>query len=1313
MKQKKLRNVLSLMLIFSLVVSLVVPQFLTAETVSSQQVPATVRRVSVHDPSIVKADGMYYVFGSHLADAKSSDLMSWTQMNRDWNFRNGDSWKNDSVYGDVLTNLSEPFLWAGYNDGDHMTADTLLGVWAPDVIYNPDYKWSETEKGAYMLYFSTSSTWRRSCIGYAVSKNVEGPYQYVDTLIYSGFTKNGAVDGGGNRNTKWDNSYLNLKELIDQNRISGISDKWFTNEGWNEKYAPNAIDPTVFYGKDGGLYMVYGSWSGGLFILELDKETGDARYPGTDGTEPVSGNFTDRYFGTHIAGGNHESGEGPYILYDEETDYYYLYETYGGLTAAGGYNMRMFRSRNVYGPYLDASGKNAKDSGRNSNNYGIKLIGNYAFSNQPGYRAAGHNSALIDDDGERYLFYHQRFNQPQNQTEAHEVRVRKQYMNEDNWPVTAVYEYRGESISHYDNDAVVGKYEIINHGTTTDGNMIAPQKIDLYADGTIDGDVSGTWEKSTGTGKEYDYITLKMGSTTYKGVLYEQFNEEAAPKSVMTFSAIGNDNTCLWGTRTGNSSGVGDYRDNLIYGYDFEMDPSNPNKINPVSQSEKTGQATLVGTAAIEEDAERGNVLHIQNAPGAKQVNYLRLPDNTLNTVTSDGFTVSMWVNAGTDVAAPSALFEANRNGSQNAYPMTRISANLKSHINANGYIDCVPDSETLLTRNQWHHVAYSVNTGEISTYLDGKKIKTESKDINGCFNSADDYSIHKAVNVTVGAGVIWNDEDIRDAKFDNIAVYNKTLSAQEIETLHDGNDSASFLEDSLIYGFDFESGTCGGKIAPIEGSAKTDSAELKGSTTIKTDPVRGRVLSIANPKGVKSNSYLRLPADVLTTVTNDGFTVSMWANIGENTFGHSALFEANLNNTAGGWPMTRISTNLIARINANAYSDTEGIGATDDEREKPFAVNEWHYITYSVNTKGIWVYLDGELLQTAPKDLTNCFNSVLNDSIQKAVYTTIGSGRIFDDEDVQEAMFDNVAFYNTALSAAQIKKMYQSESGEEPDPPAPTPDTTEGPTATPDTTEGPTPTPDNTATPTKKPDNTSAPTKKPDNTSAPTQKPDQTVSPSPDGNLPAALKGTVSLAEASGKITKANTDKGDPKGSVFSVLRLKGKGGKKSVTLSWSKVKGADGYIIYGSLCGKKMKEIKRVSAAKKSISLKKLKKGKYYKYIVTAYKKIGSEIRIVTQSKSVHVCTTGGKVANPVKISAKKKLTIKKGRTKKISAKIKPAKKVKVHIARYRYESTNPKVAAVNKKGTIKAKKKGSCSVYVYSQNGLFVKINVKVKK
>ena len=36
-------------------------------------------RVSVHDPSIVKLkDGSYFIIGSHLGAARSSDLMNWT-----------------------------------------------------------------------------------------------------------------------------------------------------------------------------------------------------------------------------------------------------------------------------------------------------------------------------------------------------------------------------------------------------------------------------------------------------------------------------------------------------------------------------------------------------------------------------------------------------------------------------------------------------------------------------------------------------------------------------------------------------------------------------------------------------------------------------------------------------------------------------------------------------------------------------------------------------------------------------------------------------------------------------------------------------------------------------------------------------------------------------------------------------------------------------------------------------------------------------------------------------------------------------------
>lgn len=40
--------------------------------------------VSVHDPSIIRAeDGTFYIFGSHMAAAKSDDLMNWELISSD------------------------------------------------------------------------------------------------------------------------------------------------------------------------------------------------------------------------------------------------------------------------------------------------------------------------------------------------------------------------------------------------------------------------------------------------------------------------------------------------------------------------------------------------------------------------------------------------------------------------------------------------------------------------------------------------------------------------------------------------------------------------------------------------------------------------------------------------------------------------------------------------------------------------------------------------------------------------------------------------------------------------------------------------------------------------------------------------------------------------------------------------------------------------------------------------------------------------------------------------------------------------------
>ena len=196
--------------------------------------------------------------------------------------------------------------------------------------------------------------------------------------------------------------------------------------------------------------------------------------------------------------------------------------------------------------------------------------------------------------------------------------------------------------------------------------------------------------------------------------------------------------------------------------------------------------------------------------------------------------------------------------------------------------------------------------------------------------------------------------------------------------------------------------------------------------------------------------------------------------------------------------------------------------------------------------------------------------------------------------------------------------------------------------------------------------------------------------------------------------IRKTNTDKTDVSGSVYNRLMLKATPKKKTITITWKQIKGANGYIIYGAACGQNMKRIATVKSAKTTKkTFKNLKKGKYYKYMVVAYKTTADGNRIISKSKTAHCCTDGGKKGNPTGIKLKKtKLTVKKGKTVKIKPVLKYKKKVATHIAVFRYESSNTKVATVDKNGKVKGKKKGTATIYIYAQNGLSKTVKVTVK-
>ena len=217
---------------------------------------------------------------------------------------------------------------------------------------------------------------------------------------------------------------------------------------------------------------------------------------------------------------------------------------------------------------------------------------------------------------------------------------------------------------------------------------------------------------------------------------------------------------------------------------------------------------------------------------------------------------------------------------------------------------------------------------------------------------------------------------------------------------------------------------------------------------------------------------------------------------------------------------------------------------------------------------------------------------------------------------------------------------------------------------------------------------------------------------PNPEGNV----NDPTTVAGAAKKIAKV-ADNAEPAGSSFTTIQLQSKKQTKdSITFAWNSVPGASGYIIFGNACGKANSLERIAKQSGTGYAAKGLKANTYYKYMVAAYQKVGGSEKIIGLSKVAHV-TTKGKNTNVSKIKVnKKKVTLaKKGKTFKLKAtEVKQSKKGKLKRHRkVKYESSDPTVATVDAKGKIKAKKKGKCVIYVYSQNGTYAKVKVTVKK
>ena len=488
--------------------------------------------VTCHDPSVVKGnDGYYYIFGSHLAFARTDNFIGWDIVTDNLT---SNRTNDGSILADYWNN------WAKYNSSGTENKDNYGNnfaladnQWAPDVIYNKAMK-------KWCMYMSVNGPDLNSVIVLLTADKLDGDWTVVGPVIYSGFCNKDGLEGHNY-------TFTDYKEVTGDSSLPG---RYCSGTNYNSNYQTNAIDPCVKYDKDGSLWMSYGSWFGGIYFIKLDANTGlrDNNYKFQLDTDDSDGTTSDPYLGIRVAGGRRSTGEASYFI--EKDGWYYMFLSYGGLNAAGNYNMRVYRSRNLTGPYQDNKGKyplRTDLQGIPTNGeLGIRLMAGYKWScNSNAYLAQGHNSALVDDDGKMYLVYHTRFS---DKGELHHVRTHQMFMNEEEWLCVAPYTYNNEKISSsgYSYDEVVGTYEyLVQTPSTAGGAYVTSKEIKLNSDGSVSGAASGFWTMTEGK----PYMKITSGGVVYSGVFSYGYDESTDHKKVMTFSAVGTNNVCIWGSK--------------------------------------------------------------------------------------------------------------------------------------------------------------------------------------------------------------------------------------------------------------------------------------------------------------------------------------------------------------------------------------------------------------------------------------------------------------------------------------------------------------------------------------------------------------------------------------------------------------------------------------------------------------------------------------------------------------------------------------------------------------------------------------------
>ena len=345
-------------------------------------------------------------------------------------------------------------------------------VWAPDI---------DVRNGEYRLYFSCSKFGVcRSIIFLMVADHPEGPWTYRGIAM--------KTDHDSERNA------------IDANIIEDV--------------------------ENGKLYMPYGSFWRGIYMIELDPKTGLAKEEGYGrmlATRPL---WSDA------------AVEGAYVRYNKKTGYYYLFVSYGSLNSD--YNVRVGRSKNITGPYEDPNGREMTDFSYPDYETGFMMIASYQFGKGEAYMAPGHNSVLQLNEDEWFMVCHIRpcdFDHGQ----VSLMHVYPMLWTRDGWPVISPSVYAGEKKQIVKRSELIGRYDRISLLPTIPQGLTTSFPMELTNDGHVrSGSILGSWQLN-----QMNELELQLGPLTETYLVIPCWNYDKDEPTLMLTGKDDKNHACF------------------------------------------------------------------------------------------------------------------------------------------------------------------------------------------------------------------------------------------------------------------------------------------------------------------------------------------------------------------------------------------------------------------------------------------------------------------------------------------------------------------------------------------------------------------------------------------------------------------------------------------------------------------------------------------------------------------------------------------------------------------------------------------------